>query len=155
MKTKTVMVRNKIFNAMLFTTAFGIALGALAPNGKLVPAQQSANAAVQPKVIEITARKYDFSPSQITLKKGEPVILRLVSADRVHGFMSRPLKIDTDITPGKATDVAIMPGTAGNFTVICDHYCGTGHGNMKNEGRGRQLRRRKTVGVEVVRSYVC
>jgi cytochrome c oxidase subunit 2 len=84
-----------------------------------------------PKVIEITAKKFEFSPSQITLKKGEPVILRLSSSDRVHGFMSKPLKIDTDIPADKTEDVAITPDTAGDFTVICDHYCGTGHGNMK------------------------
>ena len=84
-----------------------------------------------PKVIEISAKKFEFSPSQITLKKGEPVILRLSSSDRVHGFMSKPLKVDTDIAAGKTTDVAVTPDTAGDFTVICDHYCGTGHGNMK------------------------
>ena len=84
-----------------------------------------------PKVIEISAKKFEFSPSQITLKKGEPVILRLSSSDRVHGFMSKPLKIDTDIPADKSEDVAITPDTAGDFTVICDHYCGTGHGNMK------------------------
>jgi cytochrome c oxidase subunit II len=84
-----------------------------------------------PKVIEITAKKFEFTPSQITLKKGEPVILRLSSSDRVHGFMSKPLKIDTDIPADKSEDVAVTPDTAGDFTVICDHYCGTGHGNMK------------------------
>jgi len=125
------MIRNKIVNTIIFTAACGITLGALTPKGNLLRAQESANAAVEPKVIEITAKKYDFSPSQITLKKGEPVILRLLSTDRVHGFMSRPLKIDTDITPGKAKDIALTPATAGDFTVICDHYCGTGHGNMK------------------------
>ena len=68
----------------------------------------------------------------ISLKKGEPVILRLTSADRVHGFMSKPLKIDTDIAAGQdSTDVTVTPSSAGNFTVICDHYCGTGHGGMK------------------------
>jgi cytochrome c oxidase subunit II len=84
-----------------------------------------------PKVIEITAKKFEFSPSEITIKKGEPVILRLSSSDRVHGFMSKPLKIDTDIPSDTTKDVAVTPDTAGNFTVICDHYCGTGHGNMK------------------------
>jgi cytochrome c oxidase subunit 2 len=84
-----------------------------------------------PKVIEISAKKFEFTPSEITLKKGEPVILRLSSSDRVHGFMSKPLKIDTDIPNDTTKDVAITPDTAGNFTVICDHYCGTGHGNMK------------------------
>jgi cytochrome c oxidase subunit II len=84
-----------------------------------------------PKVIEITAKKFEFSPTEITLKKGEPVILRLSSSDRVHGFMSKPLKIDTDIPSDTTKDVAVTPDAAGNFTVICDHYCGTGHGNMK------------------------
>jgi cytochrome c oxidase subunit II len=83
------------------------------------------------KVIEISAKKFEFTPSQITLKKGEPVILRLHSSDRVHGFMSKPLKIDTDIPNDKAEDVALTPDSTGDFTVICDHYCGTGHGGMK------------------------
>ena len=59
------------------------------------------------------------------------MILRLTSTDRVHGFMSRLFKIDTDNLPDKTTDVSVTPATAGNFTIICDHYCGTGHGNMK------------------------
>lgn len=89
------------------------------------------HASDNPKVIEITAKKFEFTPSEITIKKGEPVILRLTSSDRVHGFMSKPLKIDTDIPDDTTKDVAVTPDTAGSFTVICDHYCGTGHGNMK------------------------
>jgi cytochrome c oxidase subunit II len=88
------------------------------------------HASDNPKVIEITAKKFEFTPNEITLKKGEPVILRLTTSDRVHGFMSKPLKFDTDIPPGKTTDVAVTPDTAGDFTIICDHYCGTGHGGM-------------------------
>jgi cytochrome c oxidase subunit II len=124
---KTTMFKNKIVNIALLGGALGIALAVVAPKTNL------ARAAVNPntKVIEITAKKFEFTPSEITLKKGEPVILRLTSADRVHGFMSKPLKIDTDIPPGKTTDVAVTPDSAGGFTVICDHYCGTGHGNMK------------------------
>ena len=128
---KTTMARKRIVRTIIYAAAFGLGLAALTPQGSLVHAQETANAAVEPKVIEISAKKFAFSPSAITLKKGEPVILRLTSADRVHGFMSRPLKIDTDIAAGKTTDIAVMPDTAGNFTVICDHYCGTGHGNMK------------------------
>jgi cytochrome c oxidase subunit 2 len=128
MKTSTI---NKIVNTILLAGVCEIGLAAFPPAINLARAQESANAAVEPKVIDITAKKYEFSPSQITLKQGEPVILRLTSADRVHGFMSRPLKIDTDITPGKTADVAVTPTVGGNFTIICDHYCGIGHGNMK------------------------
>jgi cytochrome c oxidase subunit 2 len=122
---KTTMIKNKIITATLLAAACGIALAAVAPKTNL------ASAAVNPKVIEISAKKFQFTPSEITLKKGEPVILRMTSTDRVHGFMSKPFKIDTDIPPDKTTDVAITPETAGNFTIICDHYCGTGHSNMK------------------------
>jgi cytochrome c oxidase subunit 2 len=125
------MIRTKIVNTTIYVAALGIALTALTPNATLVRAQEVASAAVQPQVIEITAKKYEFSPSQVTLKKGQPVILRLTSTDRIHGFMSRALKVDTDITPGKTTDIAITPSADGTFMVICDHYCGTGHGNMK------------------------
>ncbi len=122
MKTTTI---NKIVNTILLAGVCEIGLVAVPAVINLTRANDN------PKVIEITAKKFEFSPSEITLKKGEPVILRLTTADRVHGFMSKPLKIDTDIPDGKSTDVAVTPDTAGNFTVICDHYCGTGHGNMK------------------------
>jgi cytochrome c oxidase subunit 2 len=128
---KTTTIKNRIVNTIISAAALGLGLAALTPNGNLVHAQEAANAAVEPKVIAISAKKFAFTPSAITLKKGEPVILRLTSADRVHGFMSKPLKIDTDIAAGKTTDVTVTPSSAGNFTVICDHYCGTGHGNMK------------------------
>ena len=122
---------NKIVGTILLAGVCEIGLALVPPAINLARAIESASAAVNPKVVEITAKKFEFTPSEITLKKGEPVILRLTSTDRVHGFMSKPLKIDTDIADGKTTDIAVTPDSAGDFTVICDHYCGTGHGNMK------------------------
>ena len=84
-----------------------------------------------PKVVEITAKRFEFSPKEVTLKKGETVVLRLKTEDVTHGFMQRKLKVDTDIEPGKTTDVTVTPDTPGAYTVICDHFCGAGHGNMK------------------------
>jgi len=122
MKTSTI---NKIVNTILLAGVCEIGLVAVPPMINLTLANDN------PKVIEITAKKFEFTPNEITLKKGQPAILRLTSSDRVHGFFSKALKFDTDIPAGKTTDVAITPDTAGDFTIICDHYCGTGHGNMK------------------------
>jgi cytochrome c oxidase subunit 2 len=119
------IIKNKLVAAMLFAAACALALAAISSTPR------QARADVNPKVIEITAKKFQFTPSEITLKKGQPVILRVISIDRVHGFMSKPLKFDTDIAVGKPTDVAVTPDNTGDFTVICDHYCGAGHGNMK------------------------
>lgn len=90
----------------------------------------TAHADSGPRVIEITAKRFGFSPNQITVKKGETVILRLTSEDVTHGFFTRAFRIDEDIEPGKATDVTVTPQTAGTFPIICDHFCGANHGNM-------------------------
>ena len=84
-----------------------------------------------PQVVKITAEKFHFVPDHITLTKGRPVTLELTSNDATHGFMIRSLNIDTDIKPGKITQMTVTPATAGTFKAICDHYCGLGHGGMK------------------------
>jgi cytochrome c oxidase subunit 2 len=81
-------------------------------------------------VIDITAKRFAFSPDKITLKKGQTVKLRLHSEDVTHGFFLRPLKLDEEITAGQTTEVTVTPETAGTFTTICDHFCGANHGNM-------------------------
>jgi cytochrome c oxidase subunit 2 len=116
--------------ALVLGAAGAIALSISTMGIKAPDLVRQANAAAEPRVIEIKAKKFAFSPSEITLKKGEPVILRLSTEDRTHGFLLKPLKIDTDITPGKATDIAVTPTASAQYVVICDHFCGTGHGNM-------------------------
>ena len=91
---------------------------------------RKAHADSGPRVIEITAKRFAFSPNQITIKKGETVKIRLTSEDVTHGFFMRALKIDEDIQPGTPTEITLTPQTAGTFTTICDHFCGANHGNM-------------------------
>lgn len=88
-------------------------------------------ASAQPRVVKITAEKFRFSPNEVDLDKGEPVVIELTSRDATHGFLVRPLRINTDIKPGQVTRIEVTPQSAGTFKAICDHYCGLGHGNMK------------------------
>ena len=81
-------------------------------------------------VIEITAKRFAFSPDRITLKRGQTVKLLLHSEDVTHGFFLRPLKLDEEIPAGQTTEVTVTPQTAGTFMTICDHFCGANHGNM-------------------------
>jgi cytochrome c oxidase subunit 2 len=102
-----------------------LALVALALGGTARAASGEA-----PRVVELTAKRFEFSPSEVRLKKGEPVTLRIASADVTHGLYLKTLGIDAEIRPGKTTEVTFTPATAGRFTAICDHFCGAGHGNM-------------------------
>jgi cytochrome c oxidase subunit II len=81
-------------------------------------------------VVEITAKRFAFSPDKITLKKGQTVKLRIHSEDVTHGFFLRPLKLDEEIPAGQTIEVTVTPQEAGTFTPICDHFCGANHGNM-------------------------
>jgi cytochrome c oxidase subunit 2 len=85
----------------------------------------------EPRTVDITAKRFEFVPSTITLKRGETVTLRITSEDVIHGLFLRDLKLDTDIDPGKTQELTITPQKAGKFTAICHHFCGGGHGNMK------------------------
>ena len=87
----------------------------------------------EPRVITIAAKKFAFSPSEVHLKKGEPVTIRISSTDVTHGMYMKALGIDAEITPGKTIEVTFTPQATGRFTAICDHFCGAGHGNMHME----------------------
>lgn len=90
-----------------------------------------ARAAGDPRIIAVTAKRFEFSPKEITITLGETVKLQLTTEDVTHGFFMKPLGIDEEIVPGKTTEVVVTPRTAGRYTTICDHFCGAGHGSMK------------------------
>src|SRR5947209_3588371 len=70
----------------------------------------------QPQVVTISAKRFEFTPNQITLKRGEPVTLRVSAEDRDHGLYQKDLKIDLDLTPDHLSEVTITPAkwTAGS-----------------------------------------
>jgi cytochrome c oxidase subunit 2 len=111
-------MKRALILAVLFTALAG------------VPASP-ARAEDTPRTVSITARRFEFVPSTITLKRGETVRLLVTSDDVTHGFFQRVLKIDADLVPGKTSEFTLTPETAGTFPVICHHFWGAQHGNMK------------------------
>jgi cytochrome c oxidase subunit II len=88
-------------------------------------------AAENEQVIQITAKRFEYSPKEITVKKGVPVVLELTSQDRLHGFNCPGLKLRTDIRPGKVNTLRFVPDKVGTFPFHCDNFCGSGHEGMR------------------------
>jgi cytochrome c oxidase subunit 2 len=82
------------------------------------------------RVIQVTAKKFDFSPGEITLKKGEPVILELTSLDREHGFYLPDFGVKARMKAGEVSRVTFTPGKSGRFPFACNVFCGSGHEEM-------------------------
>jgi cytochrome c oxidase subunit 2 len=85
------------------------------------------------QVISISAKKFSYTPPQVVLKKGVPVVLELTSLDRQHGFRLEELGIRADVKPGETTRVRLVPQKAGQFSFACDVFCGSGHEDMAGE----------------------
>ena len=102
----------------------------IASLGAYVAAQ---SAEPKEKVIKITAKKFNYTPGTVTLKKGVPVILEFRSQDVLMGFNLPDFNTRADIVPGKATRLSLTPDKTGTFVFLCDVFCGTGHEEMNGK----------------------
>lgn len=85
------------------------------------------------RVIEITAERFEFWPSEIKIDQGEEVELRIRSADTIHGF--RIVGTTTNLViPKRGKGEAVTTFTAttpGRYTIECNRMCGAGHNFMR------------------------
>ena len=93
-------------------------------------AAMSARQTEIPRRINIVEKRFSYEPSEITLKKGESVILTLSSDDVTHGLTIEELGIKTEVRKGYTEEVALTPSETGSFEGKCSHFCGRGHGSM-------------------------
>jgi cytochrome c oxidase subunit 2 len=110
-----------LWRAVLGVGLSGICLGAALGVGK---------DAVNEQVIQVTARRFAFTPNEIVVKKGRPVVLEFSSLDFVHGFNIPSLKLRADLPPGQITRVRFTPDRVGEHPFVCDNFCGEGHEDM-------------------------
>jgi cytochrome c oxidase subunit 2 len=101
-----------------------IVLAAAASFTRVIRAQDA------PQRIEVTATRFAFAPGEITLKKGQPVVLVLKSKDVAHGLRFRELNVDVKVGANDTAEVQFTPEKTGNFTGHCSVFCGSGHGSM-------------------------
>ena len=115
----------RTWQVLLLITALLAALLAVLGISTHLMAQQTEPA------IPIQIKRFEFTPTQLVLKRGVPVILALTSLDVVHGFNAPGLGIRADVLPGQITRVRLVPDKVGRFDYRCDHFCGLGHWKVK------------------------
>jgi cytochrome c oxidase subunit II len=115
-RKKRVLVAGALFMSAMIMSGLALHSRAIA-----LPAERE---------IHITAKKFDFTPDTITLKKGEPVLLVVTSQDRKHGFNLRAFGVRADVNPGESARIRFTPNKTGKFTFSCDVFCGEGHEDM-------------------------
>lgn len=74
----------------------------------------------EPPIIAISAQQFAFTPNEITLRRGEPVTLRVTSTERIHHFYSKALRFNVDLRPNQPHDITLVPMKAGSFVATSD-----------------------------------
>jgi cytochrome c oxidase subunit 2 len=102
------------------------------------------------QVIELTAKKYEYSPSPFHVKAGTRVQLKITATDHDHGFKiplvpdgaepsGKPGLLLTSpqdcwqLKKGQTTTIEFLAQTSGTYTFRCCHTCGLGHRGMKGQ----------------------
>ena len=83
--------------------------------------------------IKVTAKKYQFDPNVITVKKGDRVKLVITALDRDHGFKLEAFNIDQKLKKGDPATIEFTADKAGTFPFRCSDFCGMGHRKMKGK----------------------
>ena len=137
------MIRSVYFSMLHTLVFFGIVV--FCQSGSQTSAQNQ-----DAQVIEVTAKKYEYSPSPIHVKRGMKVQLKITATDHDHGFKiaTFPDGAAQSGTPGlvfaaaqdcwqlkkgETTTIEFLAQTAGTYTFRCCHTCGVGHRGMKGE----------------------
>jgi len=74
----------------------------------------------------LLAQMWRFYPI-LKLKKGESYRLHVSSPDLQHGLSIQPMNMNFQILPGYDHVLTITPTQAGEYSVICNEFCGIGH----------------------------
>jgi cytochrome c oxidase subunit 2 len=68
--------------------------------------------------------------NEVHIPVGEPVAIKLRSADVIHSFWVPALSGKTDLIPGQTNTTWILADRAGTFRGQCTEYCGLQHAHM-------------------------
>jgi cytochrome c oxidase subunit 2 len=95
---------------------------------------QSGGNATQTKEVQMTAKKYDFSPSTVEVSAGTKIIFKITAEDREHGFQIAGAKTGcVKIKKGETATVEYLAEKPGTVEFKCCVFCGMGHGGMKGK----------------------
>ncbi len=69
----------------------------------------------------------------LKFKKGQTYRLHVSSMDLQHGFSLQPMNMNFQILPGYDHVLTITPTMSGEYSLICNEFCGLGHHTMASK----------------------
>ncbi len=84
-------------------------------------------AAPQERHIEVSAHSFAFKPGTLRVNRGDTVVIRLESADVVHGLYVDGYGVAAEAEPGRPGELRFVAERTGSFRMRCSIACGNLH----------------------------
>ena len=76
--------------------------------------------------IYLYGRQWQWYPIY-RLKEGETYKVHMSSLDVMHAFSLQPVNLTFEVAPTYDYVVTLTPTSSGEFSIVCNEYCGLGH----------------------------
>ena len=76
--------------------------------------------------VYLIARLWQWWPI-LELEKGKTYRLHMASLDWLHGFSLQPMNVNVQVHPGYDLVMTVKPTEAGEYSIMCNEFCGIGH----------------------------
>ena len=80
--------------------------------------------------VTLVAARYGFYPQRVEVPTDTRVTFRVASADVLHGIHVPTTNMTTMVVPGYISEVTTTFPRTGEFSLMCNEYCGLGHDAM-------------------------
>lgn len=80
----------------------------------------------------VVAWAFYYNPAQAEIPKGSKVKIVATTKDVIHGFEVAGTNINMMLEPGYISEYVTTFDKTGEFLIVCNEYCGTGHHTMNS-----------------------
>lgn len=84
----------------------------------------------------VVAQQFYFNPGSsepIRVPAGSTVTFYVTSADVIHGFQVVGTNVNVMVIPGQISKITVHFEDAGEYGIVCNEYCGSGHHTMEGQ----------------------
>ncbi|ATY84159.1 cytochrome C oxidase subunit II [Kyrpidia spormannii] len=78
-------------------------------------------------VANMTAFVFSYAPNRMEVPVGSTVTFNVTSKDVVHGFEIPGTNVNMMVIPGLVNSTTHTFTKPGDYLILCNEYCGTGH----------------------------
>jgi len=80
--------------------------------------------------VVVTSSAFFYNPMELVVPVGAKVKFITTSKDVVHGFQITGTNINMMAEPGYVSEYVTTVDQVGEYLIVCNEYCGTGHTQM-------------------------